>query len=111
MGKIKDGLKDTMWRVNDFLDNETRTRFYQLVMKEEKIGYEDAVDLCVTDPQYSLGLKMASPMIMTALKTQKGIERFRELLEPEELEIFNRDVAGMPIRKMWKEQKKKKNIS
>ena len=56
---------------------------------------------------------MASPAYQMAMnqknkaKREIAIERFKQMLEPDELELFEKEVLTMDTRKMWEEEKRK----
>ena len=39
-----------------------------------------------------------------------SIENFKQMLEPDELELFEKEVLTKDTRKMWKEEKKKQKV-
>ena len=101
---------------NKILDDESVRRWIADIQKTDGVSYEEAWNLCLTDPKYSMGLKMCSPAIMMMLKMPGGVERFRKMLTPEELEIFDSEVNGkinfrQAIRKEKRRQQKKKKGS
>ena len=78
---------------NQILDDESVKRYVAKICKEDGVSYEEAWRLIQTDPKYSMGYKMASPAIVMMLQSKKGQNRFREMLTPEELAIFDAEVA------------------
>lgn len=78
---------------NQILDDESVKRYIEKICKEDGVTYEEAWRLIQTDPKYSMGYKMASPAIVMMLQSKKGQNRFREMLTPEELAIFDAEVA------------------
>ena len=120
--KVTQTLKNKIWEGIDASDAMARSRFIEWVMKEEECDYETAYALCTrhtdpVEPEYSLGYKMASPVYQVAMnaqvrrsKREQAIENFKQMLEPDELEIFERDVLTKDTRKMWKEEKKKQKV-
>ena len=120
--KVIQTLKNKIWEGIDASDAMARSRFIEWVMKEEDCDYETAYALCTrhtdpVEPEYSLGYKMASPVYQVAMnaqvrrsKREQAIENFKQMLEPDELEIFERDVLTKDTRKMWKEEKKKQKV-
>ena len=120
--KVTQTLKNKIWEGIDASDAMARSRFIEWVMKEEDCDYETAYALCTrhtdpVEPEYSLGYKMASPVYQVAMNAQvrrskrdQAIENFKQMLEPDELEIFERDVLTKDTRKMWKEEKKKQKV-
>ena len=68
---------------------------------------KEAVELCKTEPKYSMGLKMCSPAVVMMLQTKKGQEKFRSWLTPEELAIFDSPECPKNFRQMIKKEKKK----
>lgn len=120
--KVTQTLKNKIWEGIDASDAMARSRFIEWVMKEEDCDYETAYALCTrhtdpVDPEYSLGYKMASPVYQVAMnaqvrrsKREQAIENFKQMLEPDELEIFEKEVLTKDTRKMWKEEKKKQKV-
>ena len=93
---------------NRILDDESIKRYIAKIQKEDGVSYEEAWKLCQTEPKYSMGLKMCSPAIVIMLTKRGGVERFRKMLTPEELEIFDSEVKGkIDFRKAVRQQKKK----
>ena len=41
---------------------------------------------------------------------EQAIENFKQMLEPDELEIFEKEVITKDTRKMWMEEKKKQKV-
>lgn len=120
--KVRETLKEKAWQGIDASDALARAKFIEWVMKEENCDYEEAYLLCTrhtdpVEPEYSLGYKMCSPVYQIAMNVQvrkskrlQAIENFKEMLEPDELEIFERDVLTKDLRQMWKEEKKKQKV-
>ena len=120
--KVTQTLKNKIWEGIDASDAMARSRFIEWVMKEEDCDYETAYALCTrhtdpVEPEYSLGFKMASPVYQVAMnaqvrrsKREQAIENFKQMLEPDELEIFEKEVLTKDTRKMWKEEKKKQKV-
>ena len=73
---------------NAYLDNVAVMEYYERICKEDGVTFEEAVKLCETEPKYSMGLKMASPAVITMLALPGGKKKFATWLTPEELEIF-----------------------
>lgn len=63
------------------------------------------------DPVYSLGWKMQKYILESVsgggLKMKEKKRAFLDSLTPEEAELYNDEVAGMPMRKMFKDELKK----
>lgn len=120
--KVIQTLKDKIWAGIDASDAMARGRFIQWVMEEEDCDYETAYALCTrhtdpVEPEYSLGYKMSSPVYQVAMNAQvrrsareQAIENFKQMLEPDELEIFEKEVITKGTRKMWMEEKKKQKV-
>ena len=103
---------DRIEEYNQRLDDESVMRYIKRIMDEDKVSYEEAWRLCREEPKYSMGLKMCSPAVVLMLKSEKGKQRFREMLTPEELEIFDKEVAGKinfrkAVRQEYKRQRRK----
>lgn len=108
-------LKEVGWdkleEWNRVLDDESIRRYIAQIQKEDGVSYEEAWRLVREEPKYSLGYKMCSPSIVMMLKMKGGKDRFREMLTPEELEIFDNEVDGKidfkkAIKQEFKRQKK-----
>ena len=111
MRRVKDLGWDKIEDYNQRLDDEAVVRYIQKIMDEDKVSYEEAWRLCREEPKYSMGLKMCSPAIVLMLRSKKGQDRFREMLTPEELEVFDSEVAGKiniksAVKKEFRRQKK-----
>ena len=111
MRRVKDLGWDKIEDYNQRLDDEAVVRYIQKIMDEDKVSYEEAWRLCREEPKYSMGLKMCSPAIVLMLRSKKGQDRFREMLTPEELEVFDSEVAGTiniksAVKKEFRRQKK-----
>lgn len=91
------------------------------VMQWEGCDWETAVSMCdrTSDPvrpDYSLGFKLADPMIQLALWGQPGrkarrkaAEDFETTLEPDELALFREQVQTMKAGQMFKAALKRKS--
>ena len=95
---IRDKIREGKERASNFYGtvNDSTTfynlqRYYRLVMAEKNCTYEEAVKLCETDPEFSLGLKLADPANVLMCCRKKGKEKFRNTLTDEEREIFDKD--------------------
>lgn len=119
--KVKEVAVNKVWEVSDKADAVARGKYIEWVMKEEDCDYETAWSLCTrhtdpVEPEYSLGYKMSSPAYQMAMnqrnktKRENAIERFKEMLEPDELEIFEKEVLTKDTRQMWKDEKKKQKV-
>lgn len=111
MAKLR-SVKDSGWTAveeyNQILDDESVKRYIERIMTEDGVSYEEAWRLVREEPKYSLGYKMCSPAIIMMLQMPRGPDRFREMLTPEELEIYNTEVDGkIDFRKAVKREKKK----
>ena len=119
--KVKEIAVNKVWEISDKADAINRGKFIEWVMKEEDCDYETAWSLCTrhtdpVEPEYSLGYKMASPAYQMAMnqrnkeKRANAIENFKQMLEPDELELFEGEVLKMNTRKMYKDEKKKQKV-
>ena len=103
-------LKGATWgkieQYNDYLDLETRRRYYEKIAKEEGVTVAEAMDLCVSNPTYSLGLKMASPAVLTMLKLPGGKDVFESWLTEEEKAEWMK-VKDIDYKKAMKKEKKR----
>ena len=91
ISNIKSTIKEKMDFINDTMVSYNIQRYYQDLANVRGISYGEAVELCETDPEASLGLKLADPENIFKCTTKKGTERFKKTLSPEELEIFIKD--------------------
>lgn len=98
------GIKKTASdKVDDYklrLDSECQLKYLKKIQKEDCVSYEEAVRLTQEDPKYSLGWKLCSPDAVTDMMTESGRRRIKRTLTPEELEIFEKDVEPMGLRKI-----------
>ena len=103
--------KELAWtkveEVNSYLDNQSVMKYYQKICEEDGVTFEEAIELCQTEPKYSMGLKMCSSAVIMMLRTKKGQEKFRTWLTPEELAIFDSPECPKNFREMIKKEKKK----
>lgn len=79
---------------NYVLDQESRSRYIQKIMKEDQVDYDEAWRLVREEPKYSMGYKMCSPSIVMMLRMRGGKETFQSMLTPEELQVFDDEVDG-----------------
>ena len=108
--KVRAARNSAMEKIEDIsamMDTQAQVRYYQMIMKEDHVDYNEAIRLTREDPKYSLGLKMCSPAVMTMISTKKGSARFQEWLTPEELKIYVEEVEPMGIRGLMKKEKQK----
>lgn len=85
---IPQGIINKTDEINAYLDSIAVSEYYAKICKEDGVTYEEAVELCRTDPKYSMGLKMCSPAVITMLQLPGGKKKFASWLTPEELAIF-----------------------
>ena len=112
MRVLKEAGWDKIEQWNRVLDDESVKRYIAKIMKEDGVSYEEAWRLCQTEPKYSMGLKMCSPAVVIMLTKRGGIERFRRMLTPEELEIFDTEVNGkIDFRKVVRREKRKQGLA
>lgn len=112
-------MREKAWELQDQLAVRARADYIQKVMKWEECDYEEAYLICIrktdpVEPEYSLGYKMCDPIYLMAMNAQlrkkdrdAAREKFKLMLEPDELKIFEEQVEKMDTRKMWKEEKKR----
>ena len=79
---------------NFVLDQESRSRYIEKIMREDQVDYDEAWRLVREEPKYSMGYKMCSPAIVMMLRMRGGKETFRSMLTPEELQVFDEEVDG-----------------
>ena len=106
--QVKEGITEKYQVFNDSSLFYQQQRYYKKLAKMKGVSYEEAVKLCETDPECSLGLKLADPDNIALTFTKKGKARFCEKLTPEELEIWKRDEDKNFKRAVKKEKRKVK---
>lgn len=118
MGKIKDQAVEKAERLQWELASAAQAKFYNQVMEWEGCDYETAVKMCTGEsdpirPEYTLGLKLADPLLQLSMSFQgkkrraEAVERFRSTLTPEELKLYDEQVAPMSMGKKFKAALKK----
>lgn len=104
------GIKEAAWQkiedANALMDMEAVSRYYRMIAKDEGITTAEAMDLCITMPKYSLGLKMASPAVVMMLRSAQGKKTFESWLTPEEKAEWDK-VKDLNFRQLIKKEKKK----
>lgn len=111
MGKINEVRqlgREKVIEINDQLDGMARSQFVGEVAKDEGVSMEEAIEMCNTVPKYSLGYKMASPAMLRMASSKKYVGKFKEMLTPEELEIFEKEVEPMGLKGIIKSEMKRK---
>ena len=115
-------MREKAWELQDQLAVRARANYIQKVMKWEECDYEEAYLICIgktdpVEPEYSLGYKMCDPIYLMAMNAQlrkkdrdAAREKFKEMLEPDELKIFEEQVEKMDTRQMWKDEKKRQKV-
>lgn len=109
MGKVRDikaSINEKMDLINQSMVSYNISRYYMSIAEERGVSYEEAIELCSSDPELSLGAKMADPEAIFMCCTKKGKARFRSRLSPEEAAIFDKD-ADKIRRAVLKGNKKK----
>ena len=120
MGKIKDMTTAKAEDLQMQLAAQARVRYYSQIMEWESCSYEEAIAFCSdpTRPDYRLGFKMCDPLMQMAMHMQVGkkarteaVAKFKSGLQPDELEIFEKDVETTSMGKAFREamRRKKKN--
>lgn len=102
------------------LEMKERVKFVQWVSDEEHIEFDDAWLICTGQdparvmPEYSLGFKLASPLVQTGLYLQPGKknrqkyrDNFKSELTPAELQLFENEVNGAAVRSQLKKKLKR----
>ena len=112
MHSIKEGTWNKIEDINDQMGYQTQYRFLQAIMKDEKVDYNTALEMCTPhseqwQPKYSLGYKMAIPYKMIMIRSEKGKRQFKKELLPEELALFESEVEKMNIKKEMREERKR----
>lgn len=117
---IKDKFLNKVYEVQSQAAGIAQNKFIQWVMKEEDCSYEEAYAICTghTDPRepvYTLGFKLSDPVWELAIfkqrnrkKRAQAADNFRQLLEPDELILFDEQVNTENARKQFNEEYKEK---
>jgi len=120
MGKIREISTEKAKELQSALRSQAQIKFIHQVMEWEGVDYEMALAICEgrtkeKEWEYTLGFKMADPLMQMALNLQPGkkaraqaAENFKRTLTPEEREIFEREVETMNTRSMMKSALKRK---
>lgn len=110
MGKLRVMAEERAWELHDRLQSEAQTKFIYQVMEDEDVDWTVARAICLgrtdpKEPEYTLGYKLADPMIMMAMFSQPGrkarqqaIENFEKDLDEDELRLFREQVLTMNTR-------------
>lgn len=118
--KIRGIATEKALEMQDKLAAKARYDFLMKVMEWEDVSYEVAIAICTgkTDPketEYTLGYKMADPMMQMAMHGQlsakaraKAVEQFEKTLDEDELTKFRTEVMPMNMRQMLKQEMKRK---
>lgn len=106
-GKISEAMWDKITDINAMMDAQAQARYIEMIRKDEGITFDEAIILIDKTPKYSLGMKMCSPAVMIMLTKSKGRQKFREWLTPEELVIFDGEVATMNLKGMMRREMKR----
>lgn len=96
----KEGFNDRLEDARAQARMSAINQFYQKVMKEDGITYEECLELCKTDPKYSLGVKLQIYMVDAALDVRhkkKHLKYLQQSLTPEEKEIYENEVVPMKM--------------
>lgn len=112
-------IKEKIVNLATDLEQQERVKFVMWVSSEEGIEFDDAWMICTGEdptrimPEYSLGFKLASPVVQTSLYLQPGKknrekyrQKFRESLTPAELQLFDEEVNGRAVRSELKKKLK-----
>lgn len=101
--QAKDAVEDRARRTRDTLRANAEYQFILKVQKWEGCTYQEAVDLCSgTSPErnaeYILGFRLSDPLMLQAMFLQirrsdreKATERFRETLDDDVRDLFDRN--------------------
>lgn len=108
--QLKGITEDKILEINDRLDGMARSQFVAAVAKDEGVSMEEAMRMCSEGseyPKYSLGYKMASPAMLRMASSKKYVGKFKTMLTPEELEIFETEVEPMGLKGLVKDEMKR----
>lgn len=114
-----DGLKNKAWQFKDQAQTQAQAKYLQKVMEDEGVGYDEAWAICngktdPKEPEYTLGFKMADPVVMLAMfgqpskkKREQARANFRETLDEDERILFDKEVNAAETEKEFKAKYKK----
>lgn len=109
MKKMERATIEQMREMGYYVDMQSRAQWIDKIIKIDGVSREEAYRMVVEEPQYSLSWKMCGcPIIKIALQ-KKQIDKFREILTPEEDKIFTEEVLKLNLSKIVKRQIKKQN--
>ena len=117
-------MEEKATELDSTLAAQAQVKFINWLMKEEDVDYETALAIVEgrTDPiewEYTLGYKLANPVLQLALFKQiskkarrQAAENFRSTLSPEERILFDTQVfneeTGKQFKKKYEKEKKAK---
>ena len=116
---IKSWTNDKILDTANTLRANSQAQFVNWVAGEEGWDFETAWEVChgehpdISRPEYSLGYKLADPIVQTAFHLQRkknraaAREKFREGLTEEELQLFDKEDPEEE-KKLFKKTLKKK---
>ena len=115
---IKSKIEDKAITLRNTSAAQAKAEYIQKVMKWEEVDYETAFYIVngrtdPREPEYTLGYKMADPIMMMAMfgqiskkKREMARDQFRKTLEDDELQLFNDYVNKNDVDKEWKTEYK-----
>lgn len=115
---IKSTIEDKAITLRNTSAAQAKAEYIQKVMKWEEVDYETAFYIVngrtdPREPEYTLGYKMADPIMMMAMfgqiskkKREMARDQFRKTLEDDELQLFNDYVNKNDVNKEWKTEYK-----
>ena len=115
---IKSKIEDKAITLRNTSAAQAKAEYIQKVMKWEEVDYETAFYIVngrtdPREPEYTLGYKMADPIMMMAMfgqiskkKREMARDQFRKGLEDDELQLFNDYVNKNDVDKEWKTEYK-----
>ena len=120
---VKSKIEDKAIDLRNTSAAQAKAQYIQKVMKWEEVDYEVAFYIVngktdPKEPEYTLGYKMADPVMMLAMfgqlskkKREMARDQFRRTLDDDELQLFNDYVNKNDVDKEWKTEYKsaKKN--
>lgn len=116
---IRTKAEEKILDVANTLRANSQAQFVNWVANEEGWDFETAWAVChgehpdISKPEYTLGYKLADPVVQTAFHLQRKKNRaearkkFRETLTPEEQELFDSEDAEKERSSFKKELKRK----
>lgn len=107
MIEMEDAVVEKLREIGYTIDAQVRAQFIPEIMRIDGVSQEEAFRLVAEDPKYSLGWKLCGCPIIKIATSKKSAEKFREILTPEEDEIFVNEVLKLNLAKMITKEERK----